>query len=133
MQDVPNFKLLFSAPFEKNLGFIFNKFLISFQVTASATLIYFNFVIKSRGERRRKKMEVVPMNLPRRENPAGSVGLPFNKRNVEEWSRLDRLTGIMETAKIETDHWAARSNNAAHKYGKVSITLLLICQMGSLI
>lgn len=73
------------------------------------------------------------MNLPRRENPAGSVGLPFNKRNVEEWSRLDRLTGIMETAKIETDHWAARSNNAAHKYGKVSITLLLICQMGSLI
>lgn len=64
-------------------------------------------------------MKVVPIRLPRSNSPTTAVGLPFNRRNVEEWSRLDQLTGIMETAKIETDHWAARADNAAHNYGKV--------------
>ncbi|KAK6625556.1 hypothetical protein RUM43_005855 [Polyplax serrata] len=64
-------------------------------------------------------MEVVPIRVPKTNGPTTTVGLPFNRRNVEEWSRIDRLTGIMETAKIETDHWNARTNNAAHNYGKV--------------
>lgn len=74
-------------------------------------------------------MEVVPLTVPRRSDPTVTVGIPFNKRNVEEWSRLDRLTGMMETAKIETDHWSARSMNAAHKYGKVTYPLNDRCQI----
>lgn len=76
-------------------------------------------------------MEVVPIRLSGDNNPNSSVGLPFSRRNVEEWSRIDRLTGMMETAKIETDHWTARSNNAAHNYGKVELIAIvfLLLQM----
>ena len=62
------------------------------------------------------------MRLPRSNSPGGNaVGLPYNRKNIEEWSRIDRRTGVREKAKIETDHWTARSNNAAHNYGKVRV------------
>lgn len=55
--------------------------------------------------------------------PADSraVGLPFNRRNVEEWSRLDSITGMMEKAKIETDRWSASNSVGAHNFAKVWI------------
>ncbi|KAK9889526.1 hypothetical protein WA026_006880 [Henosepilachna vigintioctopunctata] len=44
---------------------------------------------------------------------------PFHDHDVREWSTLDSLTGVLERARIETDHWAASTNNSSHKYGKV--------------
>lgn len=44
---------------------------------------------------------------------------PFHNHDVREWSRLDRLTGVLERARLESDHWTASTNNATHKYGKV--------------
>ncbi|KAJ4439607.1 hypothetical protein ANN_07735 [Periplaneta americana] len=45
--------------------------------------------------------------------------MPFQRHNVEEWSRLDRLTGMLEHARVETGHWAANTSNSSHKYGKL--------------
>ena len=42
------------------------------------------------------------------------------KKHVEEWSRLDHLTGMLETARVEADHWANSTSNSRHHYGKVS-------------
>lgn len=45
---------------------------------------------------------------------------PFRNHDVREWSRIDSLTGVLERARLETDHWTASTNNTSHKYGKVS-------------
>ncbi|KAJ1532166.1 hypothetical protein ONE63_000788 [Megalurothrips usitatus] len=45
--------------------------------------------------------------------------LPFQRRNVVEWSHRDRLTGALERARRETNHWSASSANAIHNYNKV--------------
>lgn len=44
---------------------------------------------------------------------------PFQRRDVEEWSTLDSLTGILEHARVQTDHWAATTCNSSHHFGKV--------------
>nr|XP_015840216.1 PREDICTED: uncharacterized protein LOC656219 isoform X5 [Tribolium castaneum] len=50
----------------------------------------------------------------------GTGGVPpFHDHDVREWSRLDSLTGVLERARLETDHWTANTNNSCHKYGKV--------------
>ena len=64
-------------------------------------------------------MEVVPLVGGRGGGGAGGGTLPFAHRDVQEWSRLDRLTGTLEHARVETDRWAARSATASHQYGKV--------------
>lgn len=46
---------------------------------------------------------------------------PFGRRDVEEWSRLDELTGMLEHARVQTDQWAGiDAQGGSHKYGKVS-------------
>ncbi|XP_066998146.2 uncharacterized protein [Anabrus simplex] len=60
-------------------------------------------------------MEVVPVPV----SGGGAVQLPFQRRNVQEWSRLDRLTGMLEHARVETDQWAANTATSTRKYGKV--------------
>ncbi|XP_034240978.1 uncharacterized protein LOC117645125 isoform X2 [Thrips palmi] len=45
--------------------------------------------------------------------------LPFQRRNVVEWSHRDRLTGALERARRETNHWSASTATAIHNYGKV--------------
>lgn len=42
------------------------------------------------------------------------------KKHVEEWSRLDRLTGMLEHARVEADHWASNTSNSRHHFGQVS-------------
>lgn len=54
------------------------------------------------------------------ERAGGGHGIPFQRRNVQEWSRLDELTGMLEHARVETDHWAANTSNASHHFGKVT-------------
>ncbi|XP_045474191.1 uncharacterized protein LOC123680368 isoform X2 [Harmonia axyridis] len=49
----------------------------------------------------------------------GGMPPPFHDHDVREWSTLDSLTGVLERARIETDHWAANTVNSSHKYGKV--------------
>ncbi|XP_074031805.1 uncharacterized protein isoform X5 [Leptinotarsa decemlineata] len=44
---------------------------------------------------------------------------PFRDHDVREWSRIDSITGALERARIETDHWSANTINSSHKYGKV--------------
>lgn len=46
-------------------------------------------------------------------------GAPFTRRNVQEWSKLDRLTGLLEHARVETDHWTASTSSSSHHFGKV--------------
>lgn len=41
------------------------------------------------------------------------------KKHVEEWSRLDHLTGMLETARVEADQWASNTSNSRHRFGKV--------------
>ncbi|KAF4525000.1 hypothetical protein B566_EDAN012107, partial [Ephemera danica] len=44
---------------------------------------------------------------------------PFGRRDVEEWSRLDELTGMLEHARVQTDRWAGvDALGGSHKYGK---------------
>ncbi|XP_059484135.1 uncharacterized protein LOC132201728 isoform X2 [Neocloeon triangulifer] len=44
---------------------------------------------------------------------------PFGRRDVEEWSRLDELTGMLEHARVQTDQWAGiDAQGGSHKYGK---------------
>lgn len=52
--------------------------------------------------------------------PGGLTSNPFQRRDVREWSRIDRITGVLEQARLEKDHWAARTGNSSHQYGKVS-------------
>lgn len=52
--------------------------------------------------------------------PNGGGASPFHNHDVREWSRIDSLTGVLERARRETDHWTANTNNSSHKYGKVS-------------
>ncbi|XP_054265457.1 uncharacterized protein LOC128988211 isoform X2 [Macrosteles quadrilineatus] len=47
------------------------------------------------------------------------AGGPFSRRNVQEWSRLDQITGLLEHARVETDHWTASTSNSSHHFGKV--------------
>lgn len=49
------------------------------------------------------------------------------KKHVEEWSRLDRLTGMLEHARVEADHWASNTSNSRHHFGKVRIYIMYIC------
>jgi hypothetical protein len=58
-------------------------------------------------------MEVIPSTA------GGSGAMPFQRHNVEEWSRLDSLTGMLEHARVETGHWAASTSNSSQQYGKV--------------
>lgn len=51
---------------------------------------------------------------------APSSGAPFHDHDVREWSRIDSITGALERARLETDHWSANTVNSSHKYGKVS-------------
>ncbi|XP_024944519.1 uncharacterized protein LOC107271500 isoform X2 [Cephus cinctus] len=46
-------------------------------------------------------------------------GDPFQNEEVREWSHVDRLTGMLERARIETGRWQTRNQGAAHSYGKV--------------
>ncbi|GLV34146.1 uncharacterized protein CBL_00075 [Carabus blaptoides fortunei] len=53
-------------------------------------------------------------------SPGGAGNVPpYQRRDVEEWSHLDHLTGMLEHARVETDHWTANTHNTAQKYGKV--------------
>ena len=45
--------------------------------------------------------------------------LPFQRRNVVEWSHRDRLTGALERARRETNHWSASTASAVHNFGQV--------------
>jgi hypothetical protein len=58
-------------------------------------------------------MEVIPTAT------AGRGAMPFERHNVEEWSRLDNLTGMLEHARVETGHWSATSSGSSQRYGKV--------------
>lgn len=51
--------------------------------------------------------------------PGGGAVPPFHNHDVREWSRIDSLTGVLERARLETDHWTASNGNSSHKYGKV--------------
>lgn len=53
--------------------------------------------------------------------------LPFQRRNVVEWSHRDRLTGALERARRETNHWSASTATAIHNYGKVNHRKKEIC------
>lgn len=64
-------------------------------------------------------MEVVPQG--KRLPP-----VPFQRRDVEEWSTLDSLTGMLEHARVQTDHWAATTCNSSHHFGKVKIIIFFI-------
>ncbi|KAF5306192.1 hypothetical protein FQR65_LT07469 [Abscondita terminalis] len=44
---------------------------------------------------------------------------PFHNHDVHEWSRIDSLTGVLERARLETDHWTANTIDSSHNYGKV--------------
>ncbi|XP_065155307.1 uncharacterized protein [Atheta coriaria] len=48
-----------------------------------------------------------------------SSGSPFHNHDVREWSRLDSITGVLERARLETDHWTANTATTSHKYNKV--------------
>lgn len=63
-------------------------------------------------------MEIVT-SLPT--DMAGASG--GTKKHVEEWSRLDRLTGMLEHARVEADHWASTTSNSRHHFGKVIFLL----------
>ena len=41
------------------------------------------------------------------------------KKHIQEWSRLDKLTGVLEHARVEADHWASNTSNSRHHFGKV--------------
>lgn len=51
--------------------------------------------------------------------PNGGGVPPFHDHDVREWSRIDSITGALERARLETDHWSANTVNSSHKYGKV--------------
>ncbi|XP_018561019.1 uncharacterized protein LOC108903338 isoform X3 [Anoplophora glabripennis] len=56
--------------------------------------------------------------------PNGGGVPPFHDHDVREWSRIDSITGALERARLETDHWSANTINSSHKYGKLSLNPL---------
>ncbi|XP_043273838.1 uncharacterized protein [Venturia canescens] len=46
-------------------------------------------------------------------------GVPFQKEEIREWSHVDRLTGMLERARVETGRWQTSNQGAAKSYGKV--------------
>ncbi|KAK4876253.1 hypothetical protein RN001_012675 [Aquatica leii] len=44
---------------------------------------------------------------------------PYHNHDVHEWSTIDSLTGVLERARLETDHWTANTSSSSHNYGKV--------------
>jgi hypothetical protein len=60
-------------------------------------------------------MEVIPSRS------GGSESMPFQRHNVEEWSRLDSLSGMLEHARVETGLWTANTSTSSQQYGKVRI------------
>ncbi|XP_060874382.1 uncharacterized protein LOC132948092 isoform X2 [Metopolophium dirhodum] len=64
-------------------------------------------------------MEVIPLIRSSATGSEASKGDNGIKRHVQEWSRLDRLTGILEHARVEADQWTNHTANTKHKYGKV--------------
>ncbi|XP_025196885.1 uncharacterized protein LOC112595777 isoform X2 [Melanaphis sacchari] len=64
-------------------------------------------------------MEVIPLIRSSATGSDASKGDNGIKRHVQEWSRLDRLTGILEHARVEADQWTNHTANTKHKYGKV--------------
>ncbi|XP_074105993.1 uncharacterized protein LOC141531846 [Cotesia typhae] len=50
----------------------------------------------------------------------GDDGTPFKNEEIREWSRIDRLTGMLERARIETGRWKTKNDDAARSYGKVT-------------
>ncbi|XP_031778607.1 uncharacterized protein LOC100119361 isoform X2 [Nasonia vitripennis] len=63
------------------------------------------------------KMELVmsPGNL----GGDGPDGGPFRNEDVREWSRVDRITGMLERARVETGRWRANTQDAKQSYGKM--------------
>ncbi|OXU23759.1 hypothetical protein TSAR_007270 [Trichomalopsis sarcophagae] len=63
------------------------------------------------------KMELVlsPGNL----GGDGPDGGPFRNEDVREWSRVDRITGMLERARVETGRWRADTQDAKQSYGKM--------------
>nr|XP_022918495.1 uncharacterized protein LOC111427532 isoform X2 [Onthophagus taurus] len=51
--------------------------------------------------------------------PGNGTVPPFHNHDVHEWSRIDSLTGCLERARLETDHWTASTQNSSHNYRKV--------------
>lgn len=54
---------------------------------------------------------------------AGDAGSPFRNEDVREWSRVDRITGMLEQARVETDRWQADTRDAKQSYGKVRLII----------
>jgi len=73
-------------------------------------------------------MEVIPSTA------RGSGSMPLHQHNVEEWSRLDSLTGMLEHARVETGRWTANTSTSSQQYGKVStqITSLKMWPCGTI-
>ncbi|XP_050535194.1 uncharacterized protein LOC126902204 isoform X1 [Daktulosphaira vitifoliae] len=67
-------------------------------------------------------MEVIPLIRSSNTGSETSNGGNDIKRRVQEWSRLDRLTGILEHARVEADQWTNHTANTKHKFGKVTNT-----------
>ena len=55
-------------------------------------------------------------------------GSPFHNEDVHEWSHVDRLTGMLENARIETGRWQAKNQGAAQSYGKVINFFLIVLE-----
>lgn len=72
----------------------------------------------------RCRMEVIPLIRSSATSSEASNGDNGIKRRVQEWSRLDRLTGILEHARVEADQWTNHTANTKHKFGKVCIFYL---------
>lgn len=70
-------------------------------------------------------MEVIPLIRSSATGSEASNGDNGIKRRVQEWSRLDRLTGILEHARVEADQWTNHTANTKHKYGKVRTTRVI--------
>ena len=49
----------------------------------------------------------------------GDDGAPFQNEEIREWSHVDRLTGMLERARVETGRWQTSNRGAARSYGKV--------------
>ncbi|RZF34484.1 hypothetical protein LSTR_LSTR011726 [Laodelphax striatellus] len=61
-------------------------------------------------------MEVAPHLVMKRDLPPPP---PFQRRDVQEWSHLDSVTGARETGRVETGRWAATTSNSSHHFGQV--------------
>jgi len=57
-------------------------------------------------------------------NGLGALALPTQRRNVEEWSCRDSVTGAIERGRRQTEGWSASAGDANHAYGKVSTAAL---------